>query len=411
MSTLNQTPTANRLHIAIFGKRNTGKSSLINAITNQQTAIVSDQAGTTTDPVYKAMEILPIGPVVMIDTAGIDDSGELGELRIKKSHEVIQKTDIALVVITAAGGMSAFDEDIISRLKGNGTEFIIVINKIDEAAPEAELIRHLNDNDYKYALVSALKREGISELKELIIKNSPKSFEQPSIIGDLLKPGDTVVLVIPIDTGMPKGRLILPQVQTMRDILDSDALAYIVKERELRWALSNLKQKPKIVVTDSQAFMKVAADTPPDILLTSFSILFARYKGDLMKLVKGAKALKKLKPGDRVLVSEACTHHQQPDDIGRVKIPRWIRQHIEEKVEFDFCSGRDYPENAADYKLIIHCAGCVLNRKEMLNRIEAAELNGVPIINYGVTIACIHGVLDRALKPFEEVYHEWMSNE
>nr|HPG58743.1 50S ribosome-binding GTPase [Candidatus Wallbacteria bacterium] len=218
MSTLNQTPTANRLHIAIFGKRNTGKSSLINAITNQQTAIVSDQAGTTTDPVYKAMEILPIGPVVMIDTAGIDDSGELGELRIKKSHEVIQKTDIALVVITAAAGMSAFDEDIISRLKGNGTEFIIVINKIDEAAPEAELIRHLNDNDYKYALVSALKREGISELKELIIKNSPKSFEQPSIIGDLLKPGDTVVLVIPIDTGMPKGRLILPQVQTMRDI-------------------------------------------------------------------------------------------------------------------------------------------------------------------------------------------------
>ncbi len=409
MSNLNQTPSANRLHIAILGKRNTGKSSLINAITAQKTAIVSEHAGTTTDPVYKAMEILPIGPVVIIDTAGIDDSGDLGGLRIGKSYEVINKTDIALIVITASG-ITSYDEEIIKRLKENGTEFIIVINKIDEAAPEVELIRRLTDEGYKYALTSALKSEGISQLKELIIKNSPKTFEQPSIVGDLIKPGDTVVLVIPIDTGMPKGRLILPQVQTMRDILDSDALAYIVKERELRWALSNLKQKPKMVITDSQAFMKVSADTPSDILLTSFSILFARYKGDLLKLVKGAKALKNLKPGDRVLVAEACTHHQQPDDIGRVKLPRWIRQHIEEKIDFDFYSGRDYPQNAADYKLIIHCAGCVLNRREMLNRIEAAEVKGVPIINYGVAIACIHGVLDRALMPFGEVYHEWMEN-
>jgi [FeFe] hydrogenase H-cluster maturation GTPase HydF len=409
MSDLNRTPTANRLHIAILGKRNTGKSSLINAITAQKTAIVSEYAGTTTDPVYKAMEILPIGPVVIIDTAGIDDSGDLGGLRVGKSYEVINKTDIALVVISSSG-LSSYDEEIIKRLKENGTEFIIVINKIDEAPPEAELIRHLTDEGYKYALTSALKLEGISQLKELIIKNSPKSFEQPSIVGDLIKPGDTVVLVIPIDTGMPKGRLILPQVQTMRDILDSDALAYIVKERELRWALANLKQKPKMVITDSQAFMKVSADTPSDILLTSFSILFARYKGDLLKLVKGAKALKNLKPGDRVLIAEACTHHRQPDDIGRVKLPRWIREHIEEKIDFDFCSGRDYPQNAADYKLIIHCAGCVLNRREMLNRIEAAEVKGVPIINYGVAIACIHGVLDRALMPFGEVYHEWMEN-
>jgi [FeFe] hydrogenase H-cluster maturation GTPase HydF len=408
MSDLNRTPTANRLHIGIFGVRNAGKSSLINAITNQKAAIVSEYAGTTTDPVYKAMEILPIGPVVIIDTAGIDDSGELGDLRVDKSYEVIKRTDLALLVITAAGGIGGYDEQMIRRLKENGTELIIVVNKIDEAAPDVELIRHLNDGGFKYALVSAEKREGIPELKQLIIKHSPKNFEQPSIIGDLIKPGDTVVLVIPIDTGMPKGRLILPQVQTMRDILDSDAMAYVVKERELRWALANLKQKPKMVVTDSQAFMKVSADTPPDILLTSFSILFARYKGDLMKLVKGAKALKKLKAGDRVLVSEACTHHQQPDDIGRVKIPRWIRQHINEKVEFDFCSGRDYPENVTDYKLVIHCAGCVLNRKEMLDRIEAAEIKGVPIINYGVTIACVHGVLDRALKPFGEVYHEWM---
>ncbi|HNY10315.1 MAG TPA: [FeFe] hydrogenase H-cluster maturation GTPase HydF [Candidatus Wallbacteria bacterium] len=409
MSQLNQTPTANRLHIAIFGKRNVGKSSLINAITNQNAAIVSDHAGTTTDPVYKAMEILPIGPVVLIDTAGIDDAGELGELRIKKTREVISKTDIALVVITPEG-YTRFDEEIIAALKENETRFLIVINKIDMTTPDPDLIREMNDLGYTFAMVSALKKEGISELKNLIISTSPKNFEQPSIIGDLVKPGETVVLVIPIDTGMPKGRLILPQVQTIRDILDSDALAYVVKERELRWALSNMKQKPKLVVTDSQAFMKVSADTPPDILLTSFSILFARYKGDLMKLVNGAKTLKNLKPGDRVLISEACTHHQQPDDIGKVKIPRWIRQHIEEKVEFDFCSGHDYPENVTDYKLIVHCAGCVLNRKEMISRIDAAEIKGVPIINYGVTIAHIHGILDRALKPFPEVYQEWISN-
>lgn len=410
MSDLNKTPTANRLHIAIFGVRNAGKSSLINAITGQKTAIVSEYAGTTTDPVYKAMEILPIGPVVLIDTAGIDDTGELGELRVEKSHEVIKRTDLAILVITAAGGLGAYDEQMIRRFNESGTEFIVAVNKIDEAAPSVELIRQLTDRGYKYVLISAEKREGITELKRLMVTCSPKNFEQPSIIGDLIKPGDTVVLVIPIDTGMPKGRLILPQVQTMRDILDSDAMAYVVKERELRWALSNMRQKPKMVVTDSQAFMKVSADTPPDILLTSFSILFARYKGDLMKLVRGAKALKNLRAGDRVLVAEACTHHQQPDDIGRVKIPRWIRQHIEEKVEFDHYSGRDYPENITDYKLVIHCAGCVLNRREMLDRIEAAEIKGVPIINYGVAIACIHGVLDRALKPFEEVYQEWIES-
>ncbi len=410
MPDLNQTPTSRRLHIAIFGMRNAGKSSLINAITNQNIAIVSEQAGTTTDPVYKAMEILPIGPVVLIDTAGIDDSGELGALRVAKSYEVIAKTDIALVVITASNGIGSYNESIIKRLKENGTEFIVVINKIDESAPEVELIRYLTDAGYKYALISALKREGIPHLKELIIKYSPKNFEQPSIVGDLIKAGDTVILVIPIDTGMPKGRLILPQVQTIRDILDSDALAYTVKERELRWALSNLKQKPELVITDSQVFMKVAADTPENIKLTSFSILFARYKGDLLKLVKGAKALKNLKPGAKVLVAEACTHHQQPDDIGRIKLPRWIRQHIEEKVEFDFYSGSDYPENIKDYDLVLHCAGCVLNRKEMLNRIEAAENAGVAVVNYGVAIACIHGVLDRALKPFGEAYCEWMED-
>lgn len=406
MSEMNKTPSANRLHIAIFGRRNAGKSSLINALTNQELAIVSEQAGTTTDPVYKAMEILPVGPVVMIDTAGIDDTGELGSLRVEKTYDVIKKTDIAIIVITAEG-FSPFEEKIVAALGEGGIPYIVAVNKIDEVPPDADLVRALSDRGAPFAFVSALKKEGISELREKIVSTSPKSFEQPSILGDLIKPGDTVVLVIPIDTGMPKGRLILPQVQTMRDILDSDAMAYIVKERELRWALSNLKQKPRLVITDSQAFMKVSADTPPDIPLTSFSILFARHKGDLLKLARGAKALKNLKPGDRVLIAESCTHHQQPDDIGRVKLPRWIREHIEEKIEFDFCSGRDYPADLEKYALVVHCAGCMLNRREMLNRIGAAEKREVPIVNYGVAIACIHGILDRALRPFPEVYEEW----
>ncbi|MGM0508664.1 MAG: [FeFe] hydrogenase H-cluster maturation GTPase HydF [Fusobacteriota bacterium] len=406
MGDLHKTPNANRLHISLFGKRNVGKSTLINALTNQNLAIVSDHAGTTTDPVYKAMEIVPIGPVVLIDTAGIDDTGKLGELRIKKSLQVINKTDIALIVIDE-DGITEFDKDIISLLEDKNTDFLIVINKKDQFTPKKELISEIKEKEYNYISVSSIKKEGITDLKEMIIQHSPKYFEQPSIIGDLISPGDTVVLVVPIDTGMPKGRLILPQVQTIRDILDNDAMSYVTKDKELRWTLNNLKQKPKLVVTDSQAFSKVSADTPEDILLTSFSILFARYKGDLMKLVNGAKALRKLKPGDNILISESCTHHQQPDDIGRVKIPRWIRQHLEPDVTFDFCSGRDYPDNLTDYKVVIHCAGCMLNRKEMLNRIEASEEEGVPIINYGVTIAYIHGILDRALKPFPEVYYEW----
>ncbi len=409
MSQLNKTPTANRLHIAIFGKRNAGKSSLINALTNQNIAIVSQHAGTTTDPVYKAMEILPIGPVVIIDTAGIDDTGELGALRIKKSKEVINKTDLALIVFDVNEGIGDFEKDIALKLKEKNKKYIYVGNKIDIGQNLNECKTYFEKSNDPNIFLSAKNQQGISELKELIIKESPLSFEQPAIVGDLINPGDSVVLVIPIDTGMPKGRLILPQVQTIRDILDSDGIIHISQDRELRWTLDSLKIKPKIVITDSQAFAKVSADTPEDILMTSFSILFARYKGDLMKLVKGAKALRNLKKGDKVLISEACTHHQQPDDIGRVKIPRWIHEHIESEVEFDFCAGRDYPENLAEYKLVIHCAGCVLNRAEMLNRIEASEKEGIPIINYGVTIAYIHGILDRALKPFEEVYYEWIS--
>lgn len=407
MSELNKTPNANRLHIAIFGKRNMGKSTLINAITNQNLAIVSDFAGTTTDPVYKAMEILPIGPVVLIDTAGIDDIGDLGELRVQKTMDVIKKTDIALLVVDSKG-FTYFDINIINKLKENRTNFIVVLNKSDLNEHNGDFLEELKNEDYIFSQISAKEKAGIEELKNLIIKHSPTTFEQPSILGDLIGPGDHVVLVTPIDTGMPKGRLILPQVQTIRDLLDNDAIIHISKEKELRYLLDSLKVKPKLVITDSQVFSSVSADTPEDILLTSFSILFAKYKGDLFKLVEGAKALKNLKGGDKVLIAEACTHHAQPDDIGTVKIPRWIKSHINNDIIFEFTSGRDYPDNLNDYKLVIHCGGCTLNRKEMLGRIDASIEKGTPIINYGLCIAFLHGIFDRALKPFPEVYYEWI---
>ena len=407
MSELNKTPNANRLHIAIFGKRNMGKSTLINAITNQNIAIVSDYAGTTTDPVYKAMEILPIGPVVLIDTAGFDDEGALGELRIEKTLEVIKKTDIALLVVDSKG-FSYFDVNIINKLKETNTPFIVVLNKSDLNDSNCIFLEELKTEDYIFTQVSAKEKIKIEELKNLIIKHSPKSFEQPSILGELINPGDHVVLVTPIDTGMPKGRLILPQVQMIRDILDNDAIVHQCKEKELRYLLDSLKIKPKLVITDSQVFSSVSADTPEDIALTSFSILFAKYKGDLFKLVEGAKALKNLKAGDKVLIAEACTHHAQPDDIGTVKIPRWIKSHINSDIIFEFASGRDYPDNLHEYKLVIHCGACTLNRKEMLNRIESSLEKGTPIINYGLCIAYLHGIFERALKPFPEVYYEWI---
>lgn len=409
MSNLNKTPSANRLHIGIFGKRNMGKSTLINALTGQNLAIVSEYAGTTTDPVYKAMEILPIGPCVIIDTAGIDDLGDLGELRVKKSLDVIQKTDIA-VLTTTGEGFSDYDKNIIELLEKKSTPFVVAVNKVDTIEPSKDFLDELTTRNYNYVLISAIEKKGISELKEALIKYSPQEFEQPTILGDLINPGDSVVLVIPIDTGMPKGRLILPQVQTMRDILDNDGTFHVCKERELRWTLDKLKEKPKLVITDSQEFAKVSADTPDDILLTSFSILFARYKGDLFKLVQGAKKLKNLKKDSRVLIAEACTHHAQPDDIGRVKIPRWIKQNIHTDIEFDFCAGRDYPDNIRDYDLVIHCGGCTLNRKEMLSRIEVSNEKGVPVLNYGLCIATLNGILDRALMPFPEVYYDWLED-
>lgn len=404
---LQKTPSSNRLHIAIFGKRNMGKSSLINAITGQNLAIVSEYAGTTTDPVYKAMEILPIGPVTLIDTAGIDDEGSLGKLRVEKTLNIIRKTDIALIVIDPQG-LSGFDNSVIELLNKSNIPFIIVINKIDLSDNIENTVTDLQNKKYHYLEISAKNNTNIDKLKEMIIKHSPKEFEQPGLLTDIIQSGDHIILVIPIDTGMPKGRLILPQVQVMRDILDNNAVFTACKVEELHTVLDNCVKKPKLVITDSQVFGEVSAIVPEDIDLTSFSILFARYKGDLPKLIEGVKALKNLKDNDKVLIAEACTHHQQCDDIGTVKIPRWIRQHISESIQFDFCNGRDYPDNLKEYKAVIHCGGCMINRKEMLSRIDISYEQGVPIVNYGLTIAFVSGILDRAVKPFKEAFDIWI---
>jgi len=410
VSKLNKTPSSNRLHISIFGKRNMGKSTLINAITGQNLAIVSEFAGTTTDPIYKAMEISPLGPCILIDTAGIDDIGALGELRIGKTMEVIRKTDIAILTVDY-NGFSEFDYEIIKKLKENNTPFIVVINKSDIKTPTSEFLSELESLKYPYINLSAEKKEKIEELKNLIIKYSPQEFESPTILGDLIEPGDHIVLVIPIDTGMPKGRIILPQVQTMRDILDHSGIIHTCKDTELKATLDGLKNPPKLVITDSQAFESVSKIVPENVLLTSFSILFARYKGDLKKMVEGAKTLISLKEGDKYLVSEACTHHVQKDDIGRYKIPKWIGEKIDKNIKFDVVAGRDYPENLKDYKLVIHCGGCTLNRKEMLSRINISYREGVPILNYGLCIATLFGILDRALKPFPEIEKIWKKGE
>jgi [FeFe] hydrogenase H-cluster maturation GTPase HydF len=398
---LNQTPRGSRLHIAIFGRRNAGKSSLINALTNQNIAIVSDVPGTTTDPVYKSMEILPMGPVVIIDTAGIDDIGELGTLRIEKAYGVLAKTDLMLLVIDPVKGTDKYEEDVLKRAKENNVPVIAVLNKID-LYPEESMEEAAHKLNLPVIRVSALTKEGIDTLKLTMIKAAPKSWMSTTIVGDLISPGDTIVLVVPIDLAAPKGRLILPQVQTIRDILDNDAMAYVVKERELKAAINNLKNKPKLVVTDSQAFLKVAADTPKDVLMTSFSILFARQKGNLMTLVEGINAIEKLLPGDKVLVAEACTHHRVEDDIGTVKIPRWLTQHVGGDLDFSWASGMELPPNVGDYKLIVHCGACMINRKEMLHRMMMARQAHVPIVNYGVLIAYVLGILKRALEPFPE---------
>lgn len=398
---MDTTPRGNRLHIAIFGRRNAGKSSLINALTNQDIAVVSNVPGTTTDPVYKAMEILPVGPVVIIDTAGIDDTGDLGLLRVQRSLEVLNKADMALLVIDAGAGLTEYEHDIAHRCKEKKLPVVAVLNKIDANPVTGEQLEQVKaELGLETVAVSALTRVGIGELKISIVKSAPPSWDEQSIVGDLLNPGDLAVLVVPIDLAAPKGRLILPQVQTIRDILDHDAMAYVVKERELKECMSTLNKKPKIVITDSQAFLKADADTPPDVLLTSFSILFARYKGDLETLVAGAKAIEKLKPGDKVLIAEACTHHRMEDDIGTVKIPRWLRQIVGGELDFHWSNGHRFPTNLSEYKLVVHCGSCMINRREMLSRIMQVQQAGVPIVNYGVCIAYVQGILRRVLSPF-----------
>ncbi|MDD2458130.1 MAG: [FeFe] hydrogenase H-cluster maturation GTPase HydF [Eubacteriales bacterium] len=398
---MNNTPMANRLAISIFGKRNAGKSSLINALTGQSFAIISPVAGTTTDPVYKTMELLPIGPVVITDTAGLDDVGELGALRIEKTYEVLRKTHLAIVVVSAEEGITDFERDFLADLKKRQTPTVVVFNKTD-LAPMAE--DPFKEQKKALALpavrVSAATGEGIGALKELIIENARFDEEELGLVGDLVRPGEVAVLVTPIDKAAPKGRLILPQQQVIRDLLEIDAIAMITKEHELKQTLESLKQKPAIVITDSQAFMKVSADTPTDIPMTSFSILFARQKGDLAPMVEGLRRIEQLTPQDKVLIVEGCTHHRQTDDIGTVKIPRWIRQIVGGDVQFEWVSGVQYPKNIGDYAVIVHCGGCMLNRKEMQYRIALAREHGVAITNYGMLIAYTMGILPRALKPF-----------
>lgn len=400
MSSLNQTPSGERLHISIFGRRNSGKSSLINALTNQRLAIVSDVPGTTTDPVAKAMEILPLGPVIVTDTAGIDDIGALGELRVEKSLRVLEKTDLAILVIESGLTPGESENELADMIIERKIPVLIAANKIDLNPTPSAIESWAKDRNLPYVAVSAMTGANLDGLKNSMIAAAPEGFSEPTIIGDLISPGDIVVLVVPIDKAAPKGRLILPQVMTLRDALDHDAYAMVVKERELKSCLASLTRKPKLVITDSQVFLKVAADTPRDILMTGFSILMARYKGNLESFVEGARALRKLKPGDRVLISEGCTHHRQGDDIGSVQIPRWLRQTVGGELEFGFSSGIDFPSDFNTYDLIIHCGACTLNRREVMYRQQIAKAANIPMTNYGVVLAYVHGILDRAIEPF-----------
>lgn len=394
-------PRGERLVLTLTGKRNAGKSSLINALINQDVAIVSEIAGTTTDPVAKSYELLPLGPVTFYDTAGIDDVGELGEKRIAKTRKILFRSDIALVVI-GEQGITEYDKKFIKDIRQYSIPFIVVFNKQDLRKITEEEIAYCKANKLNYVQVSAAKKEGIAELKKQLIALAPEIMKHEKVLmGDLVQPGDLVLLIAPIDLAAPKGRLILPQVQVLREILDNDGIGMIVKEREIAEALERLGRKPDLVITDSQVVLKVAGDVPEDIPLTTFSILFARYKGDLDKLVEGARAIDDLQDGDKVLIAESCSHNVNCDDIGRVKIPRWLTQYTGKKLEYDFASGHDYPEDLEEYKVILHCGACMINQQAMSRRILEAERRGVPITNYGVTISKLQGVLDRCLEPLE----------
>lgn len=389
---MNDTPSGERVHIGFFGRRNAGKSSVVNAVTGQELSIVSATKGTTTDPVYKAMELLPLGPVVIIDTPGFDDVGALGEERVRRTKQVLNKTDIAVVIIDAAEGRSPADDEVLALIRDKNLPYLIVYNKADL------LDQPFKAQDHEI-YVSALKGEGIHELKELLARLKPVETASP-IVSDLIQGGDFVVLVVPIDTAAPKGRLILPQQQTIREIIDNDSAAIVVKEYELRHTLECLGQKPALVITDSQVFAKVSADTPMDVRLTSFSILMARHKGLLETAVRGVTALEKLQDGDTVLIAEGCTHHRQCDDIGTVKIPRWLRNYTHKDIRIETASGRDFPEDLSPYALVIHCGGCMLNGREVQYRMKCAADQAVPITNYGIAIAYMQGILKRSLSVF-----------
>jgi [FeFe] hydrogenase H-cluster maturation GTPase HydF len=399
---MQQTPKGIRLHIGFFGRRNVGKSSVLNALANQQVSIVSEVPGTTTDPVEKPMELLPLGPVLYLDTAGIDEVDALGALRVERTMKILDRVDVAILVTDE---WQDFEDQLVHAFKEKNISYIVVANKADIRGDDALEQSLVSKGIKDLVTTTAVNRTGIEKLRQALIQSVPEQYlNAPSIIGDLIQPGDLVLMVVPIDIEAPKGRLILPQVQTLRDILDNDAYAMVVKERELSHALASLKTPPVLVVTDSQEFQKVAADVPPEIPFTGFSILFARYKGELNELVRGAMALERLEPGSKVLIAESCTHHPSGDDIGRVKIPRWVEQYIGGKMDIDVFAGHDFPSNLSEYDLVIHCGACMNNRKQMLSRIAAAKAAKVPITNYGLTIAYSLGIFERALKPFPYTY-------
>ncbi len=402
---MNQTPASERVHISFFGRRNAGKSSVINAITGQDLAIVSSIKGTTTDPVYKTMELLPLGPVMIIDTPGIDDEGELGALRVKKSYQVLNKTDIAILIVDSTTGKTDADYALISRFIHKKIPYLIVYNKID-LLTDQEVYDLAFSTRKEEVLVSVAANMNIHELKEKIASMKPEDSHKYPLIGDLINPEDLVILVVPIDKAAPKGRLILPQQQTIRAVLERGGLSLVVRDTELKSTLELFRSqgiKPKLVVTDSQAFARVSKDTPEDITLTSFSILFSRYKGELDAQLLGVNALSTVKDGDRILISEGCTHHRQCDDIGTYKLPKWIREYTGKEPVFEFTSGTEFPDDVTSYKMVIHCGGCMLNEREMKYRIACCQDQNVPITNYGIAIAQMTGILKRSLEPFPEM--------
>ena len=407
---MNETPSADRVHIGFFGRRNAGKSSIVNKVTGQELAVVSDVKGTTTDPVSKAMELLPMGPVVIIDTPGIDDEGYLGELRVLKAKQVLNRVDVAVLIVDATVGKTSVEEELIRIFKEKEIPYLVVYNKADllktKDGNQFSSENKLNQDAEQSIYASAATGQNIYELKEKIASLAVTDELKLRLVGDLLEPSDFAILVVPIDKAAPKGRLILPQQQTIRDVLEAGAAAIVIKEDELSNTLETLGKKPKLVITDSQVFAKVSKETPEDIWLTSFSILFARFKGNLKAAAAGAAAIDRLKDGDKILISEGCTHHRQCDDIGTVKLPRWIRNYTGKDLEFEYSSGREFPEDVTKYSLIVHCGGCMLNEREMHYRQKCALDQEIPITNYGIAIAYMQGILKRCVEMFPDVRKE-----